>query len=133
MRLIYTSTHSTGFRHPNSANQSFALASSVNVRDLGEGVHSARVVYKPFLEPEAIMSGRFEASAHVAHFMENADFANGGQADFGTGMGQLEVYVDDLETPLLITPLNYNLAAVNVALFLSSGYHLARKVRADYM
>ena len=37
--------------------------------------------------------------------MENADFANGGQADFGTGVGQLEVYVDDLETPLLITPV----------------------------
>ena len=32
---------------------------------------------------------------------------------------------------LLVKPLNYNLAAVNVALFLSSGYHLARKLKAD--
>ena len=102
----HVSVHTRGWRHPNSANQSFALASSVNVRDLGRDEHAVRIVYKPFLEPEAIMSGRFEASAHVAHFMENADFANGGQADFGTGMGQLEVYVDDLVTPLLITPLN---------------------------
>jgi len=32
----------------------------------------------------------------------------------------------------VITPVNYNLFAVNLALCLSSGYHLARKVTADY-
>ena len=32
----------------------------------------------------------------------------------------------------VITPVNYNLAIVNLALGLSSGYHLARKVKADY-
>jgi len=32
----------------------------------------------------------------------------------------------------VITPVNYNLFAVNLALALSSGYHLARKVKADY-
>ena len=37
------------------------------------------------------MGGKFEATAHVSHFLENADFANGGMADFGTGVGQLEV------------------------------------------
>ena len=32
----------------------------------------------------------------------------------------------------VITPVNYNLAVVNFALGLSSGYHLVRKVKADY-
>eukprot|EP00411_Alexandrium_monilatum_P038738 CAMPEP_0175414318 /NCGR_PEP_ID=MMETSP0095-20121207/43602_1 /TAXON_ID=311494 /ORGANISM="Alexandrium monilatum, Strain CCMP3105" /LENGTH=239 /DNA_ID=CAMNT_0016713375 /DNA_START=93 /DNA_END=812 /DNA_ORIENTATION=- len=32
----------------------------------------------------------------------------------------------------VITPVNYSLFAVNLALSTSSGYHLARKVKADY-
>ena len=32
----------------------------------------------------------------------------------------------------VITPVNYNLAIVNAALGLSSGYHLVRKIKADY-
>ena len=33
----------------------------------------------------------------------------------------------------VITPVNYNLAIVNAALGLSSGYHLMRKINADYL
>jgi hypothetical protein len=33
----------------------------------------------------------------------------------------------------VINPVNYNLAVVNFVLALSSGYHLSRKVKADYM
>ena len=44
--------------------------------------------------------------AVCSHFLENADFPNGGMADWGTGMGQLEVYLDDLVSPVLVTPLN---------------------------
>lgn len=32
----------------------------------------------------------------------------------------------------VITPVNYSLFAVNAALSTSSGYHLARKLKADY-
>mmetsp|Transcript_8458 Transcript_8458/g.8992 ORF Transcript_8458/g.8992 Transcript_8458/m.8992 type:complete len:246 (+) Transcript_8458:99-836(+) len=32
----------------------------------------------------------------------------------------------------VINPINYNLAIVNAALGLSSGYHLVRKIKADY-
>ncbi len=32
----------------------------------------------------------------------------------------------------VITPINYNLAIVNAALGMSSGYHLIRKIKADY-
>ena len=34
---------------------------------------------------------------------------------------------------LLVTPVNYTLCSVNVALFLSSVWHLGRKVKADYV
>lgn len=34
---------------------------------------------------------------------------------------------------LLVTPVNYTLCSVNIALFLSSGWHLGRKVNADYL
>mmetsp|Transcript_15763 Transcript_15763/g.24510 ORF Transcript_15763/g.24510 Transcript_15763/m.24510 type:complete len:209 (-) Transcript_15763:197-823(-) len=34
---------------------------------------------------------------------------------------------------LLVTPINYMLCSVNVALFLSSAYHLGLKVNADYI
>jgi len=33
---------------------------------------------------------------------------------------------------LLVTPINYTLCAVNVALFLSSFWHFGRKIKADY-
>jgi mitochondrial pyruvate carrier 2 len=33
----------------------------------------------------------------------------------------------------VITPINYNLAIVNAALGMSSGYHLCRKIKADYL
>lgn len=33
----------------------------------------------------------------------------------------------------VITPVNYNLAIVNAALGMSSGYHLLRKIKADYL
>lgn len=34
---------------------------------------------------------------------------------------------------LLVIPINYMLCSVNIALFLSSGWHLGRKVNADYL
>lgn len=34
---------------------------------------------------------------------------------------------------LLVKPVNYVLCSVNIALFLSSGYHLTRKINGDYL
>jgi hypothetical protein len=34
---------------------------------------------------------------------------------------------------LLVAPINYTLCSVNVTLFLSSGWHLGCKIRADYI
>ena len=35
--------------------------------------------------------------------------------------------------PLLVTPVNYMLCSVNLALFFSSAWHLGRKLKADYI
>jgi hypothetical protein len=102
----HIAVHSRGWRHANNANHSFAFASSVKIADIARDVHIVRVAYRPTLGIEAIMSGKFASSAHTSHFFENADFPNGGMADFGTGVGQLEVYFDDLNTPTLVTPIN---------------------------
>merc|ERR1719272_1156441 len=34
---------------------------------------------------------------------------------------------------MLVTPVNYMLCSVNIALFGSSSYHLGRKIKADYI
>ncbi|KAG7365604.1 UPF0041 domain containing protein [Nitzschia inconspicua] len=34
---------------------------------------------------------------------------------------------------LLVTPINYTLCSVNIALFVSSAWHLGRKIKADYI
>lgn len=98
--------HSRGWRHANNANHSFSLASTVKVGDLTRETHIARVVYKPSLDIESILSGKFVSSPHASHFYENADFSSGGMGDFGTGVGQLEVYLDDLNSPVLVTAVN---------------------------
>ena len=41
-------------------------------------------------------------------FMENADWFQGGQADWSTGMGTLSVYLDDLYSPVLTVPMNFD-------------------------
>ena len=34
---------------------------------------------------------------------------------------------------MLITPINYPLTGVNILLFLSSAWHLSRKIKADFL
>jgi len=102
----HIAVHTRGWRHGNSANQSYALASSIQVPDLAHGIHTARVVYRPVLDPAMLFAGRFETSAFHTHFLSNADHANGGMADWGAGLGQLEVYLDDLQSPVFVTPLD---------------------------
>ena len=47
-----------------------------------------------------------QATPHAAQFFTNAEFALGGLPDFGIGVGTLSVFVDDLFSPKLVTPVN---------------------------
>eukprot|EP00939_MAST-03C_sp_MAST-3C-sp1_P002380 g2380.t1 len=118
----HISVHTRGWRFPNSVNESYSLGHSVGIQNLADGhsqydsdenvpvktdgIHTVRIVYDPVFDDQLLWTGRFVASPHVTEFMENADHANGAMSDWATGMGTLSVYVDDLVTPLLITPLN---------------------------
>ena len=58
---------------------------------------------RPVFEQEALHSGALSSTPHAAYFLSNAAYADGAQADWGTGVGTLSVYVDDLRTPLFVT------------------------------
>ena len=105
-----------------SGHHSFSLGSSTRSSNLADGtvvpgdkkdtyretdgVHSVKLHYTPIFDENVLMSGRFVTSAYMVNFLENSDYQNGGQADWGTGMGTLAIYVDDMFTPLFVIPLN---------------------------
>lgn len=37
---------------------------------------------------------------------QNADFSSGGEGDWGVGFGLLSVFVDDMYSPIITTPIN---------------------------
>lgn len=102
----HVSVHTRGFRDSVESHHSYSLGSSVEVTDLTEGDHKVRVVYTPIFDPEVIRTGQLITSPYASHFLENADFPNGGQPDWGTGVGLLYVYVDEMIEPRLVLPLN---------------------------
>ena len=105
-----------------SAHHSFSLGSSTRSSNMADGtvvpgdkqdtyretdgVHSVKLHYTPIFDENVLMSGRLVTSAYMVNFLENSDYQNGGQADWGTGMGTLAIYVDDMFTPLFVIPLN---------------------------
>jgi len=102
----HISVHTRGFRFQNSANQSYSLGATTGVYDLTDKVHQAKIIYRPSFNASLIFSKGFESTGHVSHFLENAQFKYGAMADWGTGMGTLQVFLDDLSTPALVVPLN---------------------------
>jgi hypothetical protein len=115
----HVSVHTRGWRQANSANHTNSIASSVEIPNLADaqptyhegevlsdGVHEARIVYHMNFDESTLTSGKFTASPWSVNFLENADYAAGSQADWGTGMGTLSVYVDNLFTPIFTTVIN---------------------------
>jgi hypothetical protein len=110
----HISVHSRGWRNRNSANHTYSFGSTVAISDLTDGDHDVRVVYDPVFDEALLSSGdSFTASPHMNQFMENADWFQGGQADWSTGMGTLSVYLDDLYSPVLTVPMNFD-ALINL-------------------
>jgi len=48
----------------------------------------------------------FQVNGFTTYFLENADYANGGQGDWGIGFGMLYIYIDDMYSPTITTPIN---------------------------
>jgi len=102
----HISIHTRGHRDVNSAHQSFSIGSTTQVRDLTDGDIEVRLKYSVNFDETLLDDPNFLASPYVSHFLENADFENGGMADWGTGMGMLQVYLENLVDPVLVVPLN---------------------------
>ena len=106
----HISVHTRGWRDENSAHHTFSLGSTAAltsaVPDLTDGDHTVRIVYDPVFDHTALHSGAFVASPHVTNFLENANFAAGGMADWGTGMGTMTIFIDEMLSPVAALPLN---------------------------
>jgi hypothetical protein len=102
----HISVTTQGWRANISANHSRSLADTTRIPDLTDGIHSVRIRYDPNFNSEAVPHPSFQTTGYTTFFLENADFANGGEGDWGTGFGLLYVYIDDLYSPVITTPLN---------------------------
>lgn len=89
-----------------TANHSYALATTTRVPDLTDGVHKVRIKYDPNFQENAVLHPSFQINGYTSWFIQNADFPYGGEGDWGTGFGLLYVYVDDMYSPVITTPLN---------------------------
>jgi hypothetical protein len=79
-----------------------------------------RIKYDPNFDENAVPHPSFQTNGFTSWFIEvpsfpsssfphppqNADFVYGGDGDWGTGFGLLYVYVDDMYSPVITTPLN---------------------------
>ena len=95
-----------GFRFNITSNHSRALATSNRVPDLTEGRHAVRIRYSPNFDDRAVLHPSFQVNGYTTNFLENADYVNGGQGDWGSGFGLMYIYVDDLYSPIITTPIN---------------------------
>lgn len=108
----HVSVHSGGRRSPNSAHEDAALAATARAPDLAEfhdplvKARVCRVRYDPRFDFTLAESDAFAASPRISEFLAGGDAASGGAPDFGAGLGTLSVYVDDLNAPVLVLPVN---------------------------
>lgn len=104
----HVSVHSLGFRSANSALQQASFASTTLIPDLTASTIPVRIAYNPVFDSTQLSTTAFQASPHTARFFTNGNFASGGFGDFGIGVGTLSVYVVDLNTPVIVTPINFD-------------------------
>ena len=69
-------------------------------------MHSIRIKYEPTFDENAVPHPSFQVNGYTSFFFENADFEYGGEGDWGIGFGLLYIYIDDMYSPVITTPLN---------------------------
>eukprot|EP00606_Chrysophyceae_sp_TOSAG23-5_P001108 GSChrysophyteH2.ASY1.ANO1.525.1 assembled CDS len=102
----HISVMTQGWRQNLSANHSRSLATSNRVPDLADGRHTVRIRYDPNFDEKAVPHPSFQVNGYTTYFLENADFKNGGEGDWGVGFGMLYIYIDDMYSPTITTPIN---------------------------
>ena len=112
----HISVQTRGWRHENSANHTYALATMAGGPEIADGTHTVKIRYSPAFDEDILFTSKFAATPWVTHYIDNADWVHGGLGDWGTGMGTLQIFVDDMMSPLLALPLN-----LDASLHLNSG------------
>eukprot|EP01040_Poterioochromonas_malhamensis_P007147 gene7147-7718_t len=102
----HVSVLTQGFRYNITANHSRSIATSNKIPDLTDGIHQIRIKYDPRFDVNAALHPSFQTTGWTTWFFGNADFPYGGEGDWGTGIGLLYVYVDDMYSPVITTPIN---------------------------
>ena len=102
----HISVMTQGWRQNLSANHSRSLATSNRVPDLTDGRHTVRIRYDPNFDDMAVPHPSFQVNGYTTYFLENADYKNGGEGDWGVGVGLLYIYLDDMYSPIITTPIN---------------------------
>lgn len=46
------------------------------------------------------------SSSFCVSLLQNGDFVNGGEGDWGVGFGLMYIYLDDMYSPVITTPIN---------------------------
>lgn len=100
------------------------MATATRVPDITDGRHTVRIRYEPNFDERAVLHPSFQTNGFTTWFLEvvaicacvcclqlfcllqNSDFQYGGDGDWGTGFGLLYVYMDDMYSPIITTPLN---------------------------
>jgi len=95
-----------GYRFNITANHSRSLATTTRIPDLTDGAHTIRIKYDPNFDEREVPHPSFQVSGFSTWFINNADYFNGGEGDWGVGIGLLQVYLDDMYSPVITTPIN---------------------------
>lgn len=69
-------------------------------------MHTIRIKYDPTFDPNSILHPSFQVTGYTTWFLNNADYQYGGEGDWGVGFGLLYIYLDDLYSPVITTPIN---------------------------
>lgn len=102
----HVSVMTEGFRYNISANHSRSLGTTNRVPDLTDGIHKLRIKYDPTFDSNMAPHPSFTVNGHTTWFLNNADFRYGGEGDWGTGLGMLYVFLDDMFSPIITIPMN---------------------------
>lgn len=102
----HISIQTQGFRYNITANHSRSLATTNRCPDLTDGRHTLRIRYDPNFDENAVPHPSFQVNGFASWFMENGDWQYGGIGDWGLGFGLMYIYIDDLYSPVITTPIN---------------------------
>lgn len=93
----HISVHVSGVEGTVQPNHTYSLGATSNLPDLTKDVHTVRITYKPNVDETMLFDEAFTASTLASDFFSTNAWRS--------GVGLLAVYLDDLNSPVLIVPL----------------------------